>query len=263
MFKEENITNNFNNRNLCQSAEIRENLRYGEGEAKYTYGGKELDDETNLYYFRCPWMDKRRARQDAESPMYIYCNNNPLSFVDPTGLEDYEVTPSSIQVYKDNELINNNQNNNLTTITTTTTTTINNVPPSTIVAVNPDGYHCDVNTWNQAISQGYDPRPSSGENLDLNRMTVNEVYQNYNNSSTSTHEEGTAGLAFYNPPGGDDNYTHMFFYDNTDPSSDGTYQAWDSNGINPQTENTWNENGTAVQNSRFVPLNQIENNGDQ
>ena len=32
-------------------------------------------------------------------------NNNPLSFVDPTGLEDYEVTPSSIQVYKDNEKI--------------------------------------------------------------------------------------------------------------------------------------------------------------
>ena len=97
------------------------------GEAKYTYGGKELNDETNLYYFRCPWMDKRRARQDAESEVnarfydatigrfinvdpiqdgtncYIYCNNNPLSFVDPTGLEEVKMTDKELANYQDRQ----------------------------------------------------------------------------------------------------------------------------------------------------------------
>ena len=108
IFKEETITNNFNNRNLCQSVLIRENPCYafGEqlkklggsagsptGEAKYTYGGKELDDETNLYYFNARFYDATIGRFINVDPVqdgtnwYIYCSNNPLSMVDPTGLE--------------------------------------------------------------------------------------------------------------------------------------------------------------------------------
>ena len=61
MFKEENISNNFNNRNLCQSVKIRENLCYA--------------------------FEERR-------------NNNPLSFVDPTGLEDDKIEPKVEPVSK-------------------------------------------------------------------------------------------------------------------------------------------------------------------
>lgn len=66
--------------------------KIGDGEAKYTYNGKELDD-TNLYYFGARYYDAEVGRFISEDPAkdglnwYGYCNNNPLKFVDPTGLE--------------------------------------------------------------------------------------------------------------------------------------------------------------------------------
>jgi len=66
--------------------------KLGSGDAKYTYGGKELDDETNLYYFNARYYDATIGRFINVDPIqdglnwYVYCNNNPLSFKDPTGL---------------------------------------------------------------------------------------------------------------------------------------------------------------------------------
>ncbi len=64
--------------------------------AGYSYGGKELDDTTNLYYFNARYYDATTGRfinvdpiQDG-SNWYVYCSNNPLSFVDPTGLWTFE-----------------------------------------------------------------------------------------------------------------------------------------------------------------------------
>ena len=68
--------------------------KIGLGEARYTYGGKELDNETDLYYFNARYYDASVGRYISIDPAqdgvnwYIYCNNNPLSFVDPTGLFD-------------------------------------------------------------------------------------------------------------------------------------------------------------------------------
>jgi|GEM_PF-2589150 len=68
--------------------------KLGEGDAKYTYGGKELDDETNLYYFNARYYDATTGRFINVDPIqdgwnwYVYCNNNPLCFVDPTGLSE-------------------------------------------------------------------------------------------------------------------------------------------------------------------------------
>ena len=62
-----------------------------EDSAKYSYGGKELDD-TELYYFNARYYDAAIGRfvnvdpiQDG-SNWYVYVRNNPLGFVDPTGL---------------------------------------------------------------------------------------------------------------------------------------------------------------------------------
>ena len=70
--------------------------KLGERDAKYTYGGKELDDETNLYYFNARYYDATIGSFINVDPVqdgwnwHVYCNNNPLSFVDPTGLESKE-----------------------------------------------------------------------------------------------------------------------------------------------------------------------------
>lgn len=70
--------------------------KIGDGEAKYTYGGKELDDSTNLYYFGARYYDAEIGRFISEDPAkdglnwYGYANDNPLKFVDPTGLESYD-----------------------------------------------------------------------------------------------------------------------------------------------------------------------------
>jgi RHS repeat-associated protein len=68
--------------------------KLGEGDAKYTYSGKELDEDTNLYYFNARYYDATIGRfinvdpvQDG-SNWYVYAGNNPLRIVDPTGLAE-------------------------------------------------------------------------------------------------------------------------------------------------------------------------------
>jgi RHS repeat-associated protein len=60
--------------------------------AKYSFGGKELDDATNLYYFNARYYDATLGRFINVDPVqdgtnwYVYGQNNPLSITDPTGL---------------------------------------------------------------------------------------------------------------------------------------------------------------------------------
>jgi RHS repeat-associated protein len=73
--------------------------RLGDGEATYTYSGKELDEATNLYYFNARYYDPAIGRFITLDPVqdgsnwYVYCDNNPLSMVDPTGLIEDEIQP--------------------------------------------------------------------------------------------------------------------------------------------------------------------------
>jgi RHS repeat-associated protein len=67
-----------------------------EDEAKYSYGGKELDDNTNLYYFNARYYDATIGRFINVDPIqdgtnwYVYVSNNPLNMVDPTGLSPFD-----------------------------------------------------------------------------------------------------------------------------------------------------------------------------
>ena len=56
------------------------------------YTGKDLNEDTGLYYFNARWYDANTGRFISEDPArdgaawYVYCSNNPLKFTDPTGM---------------------------------------------------------------------------------------------------------------------------------------------------------------------------------
>ncbi|MBN2352387.1 MAG: RHS domain-containing protein [Spirochaetales bacterium] len=62
-----------------------------EHDAKFT--GKDYDVEISLYYFNARWYDPELGRFISQDPIkdgvnwFVYCADNPLGFVDPTGLQ--------------------------------------------------------------------------------------------------------------------------------------------------------------------------------
>lgn len=61
-----------------------------------SYTGKDLDEESGLYYFNARWYDASLGRFTSEDPAkdgvnwYTYCGSNPLRWVDPSGMWHYE-----------------------------------------------------------------------------------------------------------------------------------------------------------------------------
>lgn len=62
----------------------------------YLFNAKELDEETGLYYYGARYYDPRLSLWMSTDPLqekypattsYCYVNNNPIRFVDPTGLD--------------------------------------------------------------------------------------------------------------------------------------------------------------------------------
>ena len=61
---------------------------------RYLYNGKELDDETDLYYYGARYYDTRASMWPSVDPLinkdnnmspYVYCRNNPIKMNDPDG----------------------------------------------------------------------------------------------------------------------------------------------------------------------------------
>jgi len=61
---------------------------------RYCFQGREIDWATKLYYFRARWYDPGTGRWLSKDPigiegglnLYVFCDNNPVNFVDPEGL---------------------------------------------------------------------------------------------------------------------------------------------------------------------------------
>ena len=72
----------------------------------YKFNGKELDEETGLYYYGARYMDPKISMWLGVDPMiekypeispYIYCHNNPIVLIDPDGRQS-KVPPTIIQI---------------------------------------------------------------------------------------------------------------------------------------------------------------------
>jgi RHS repeat-associated protein len=207
------------------------------GEIDYGYNGKPYDENTGLYNYGFRDYNPHDGRFQTVDPIkdgvnwYAYVGNDPVNFIDPLGLD---AVAESDGDQEDNDL--------------------QEVTPALQIPINPNDWHCDINSWNQAISQGYDPTPDSGP-WDGNILTADMIAQLYP-VNYETPPENTAGLGFINNDA-DPEYDHMIFYDNTD-SDPNTYIAWDSNGIDDQTMQIYSIFGTTVANGIFVPLQEIE-----
>ena len=72
----------------------------GDFDEWHSFTGKEFDPETGLYYFNARWYDQETGRFISEDPvgdpnnpnLYTYCANNPLRFLDPSGLKKTTTT---------------------------------------------------------------------------------------------------------------------------------------------------------------------------
>ncbi len=69
----------------------------GSIEERVKFTGKDYDEAAGLYYFNARWYDAELGRFTTEDPArdglnwYVYVRNNPLRFVDPTGLFEEEI----------------------------------------------------------------------------------------------------------------------------------------------------------------------------
>lgn len=66
----------------------------------YKFNGKELDEETGLYYYGARYMDPRTSVWISVDPLaermpwnspYVYCSNNPVNKIDPDGRLEWPV----------------------------------------------------------------------------------------------------------------------------------------------------------------------------
>jgi len=77
-------------------------------ENPFTYFGQTYDETTGLYYLRARYYDPATSRMLSEDPAkqglnwYVYCSNNPVNRVDPSGLKDYIYT-SQNDYYTEND----------------------------------------------------------------------------------------------------------------------------------------------------------------
>ncbi len=79
----------------------------------FRFTGKEYDEETGLYYYGARYLDPKRGRWMSSDPAmdgmnwYGYCSNNPLKYVDPTGLAEVyadDVNGNPILAYEGRDL---------------------------------------------------------------------------------------------------------------------------------------------------------------
>ena len=82
----------------------REKVREANNRTRYLFNGKELDTETNLYYYGARYFEPVTTLWYGVDPLteihhdyspYTYCIANPIRYVDPLGLTEYSAEEAS------------------------------------------------------------------------------------------------------------------------------------------------------------------------
>jgi RHS repeat-associated protein len=114
----------------------------------YLFNAKELDEDTGLYYYGARYYDPRVSLWLSPDPLaekypwispYVYCRNNPINRIDPTGMKD-----TTFVAGKDKPITEQQG----------TATPIRN-PDGTI---NTNAYNCHSYAWENSQGDPSDPR---------------------------------------------------------------------------------------------------------
>ncbi len=96
--------------------------RAGDWNSRYTFSGKERDEETGYSYFGARYYDADLSIWLSRDPLahlyshqspYVYCSNNPIKRIDPNGMAD-EVIITGDQDEEAFDQLKNSTNLNLT-----------------------------------------------------------------------------------------------------------------------------------------------------
>jgi len=106
------LTSNFcaeNTRRVVRFGEVFVEERNNKWNTPYLFNAKELDEETGLYYYGARYYDPRTGVWLSTDPMqekyqgistYVYCGNNPVRLIDPTGRDLFDIQGNLVS--KDN-----------------------------------------------------------------------------------------------------------------------------------------------------------------
>ena len=207
--------------------------------ADYGYLGKPYDSITSLYNYGYRDYSPQTVRFTTVDPIrdgsnwFAYVNNDPVNYVDLLGLLASDGQRTSLQISDNRDDLPENQ-----------------------IPTNPSTYHCDIMAWNQAVSNGQDPRGQNGEAPDLNDINVNTWFNSFPNNRSDTPVNDTSGYVFYDWDN-DENQDHMEYYYTTSETS---YTVMQTNGITTpvprEYDLTVDANGSAGRGTAtYVPLN--------
>lgn len=174
--------------NGSETGETREN--------SFRYNGQYTDDETGLIYLRNRYYDPSIGRFTQEDPAkdganwYVYCGNNPVAFVDPSGLtiilqrtdEEIKQSLEELQMLT-NDYIDINQDGEVVIISSGTMNTDYDLATGTeLVAslINNKEFDCVIvrnmadEEENKYSSQTFNHRDSYSSVITINDDEVNE-----------------------------------------------------------------------------------------
>ena len=248
-----------------------EEVAAGLDKLPFRFTGKEMDEETGLYYYGARYLDPKYSRWLSGDPalsdyipkapiddeakkhnenlpgmggvfnvvnlhLYHYAGNNPVKYIDPDGRTP--INEEALDVIQVGDTNSTNQ-----TINTT-------IQPQT--PTDPNDYHCDILAWNAALDNGQDPRSQTGTNWNGNELTVAEIYALYPDDRTQAPQDNTAGYSFYFEQDSDEPVHMEYYIYNTGEN----YTLYRTNGINDPVQQERNIDNIA--NRVFVPLPSLE-----